>query len=94
MCKLSWTGLVHNSDTSWSWQPASRGLLRLVEFELELEDLKQLLDQLAVSRGCDDGIDAVAKLNQAEASPLVKRQAYDALQRRRPGVVERDLDIV
>jgi hypothetical protein len=97
MCRLSWTGLVHKRDTIWSWQPASSGLRRpfgrSAEPELESEDLKQFLDQLAVSRGRDHRIHAVAKLHQADATPLVKRKADDALQRRRPCVVERDLDI-
>jgi hypothetical protein len=93
MYKLSWTGLVHNSDTSWSWQPASSGLRRSGEPESESENLKQFLDQLAVSRARDHRIHAVAKLHQADSTLVVHRQAHDALQRRCPRIVERDLDI-
>ena len=61
---------------------------------LELEDLKQFLDQLAISGGRDHCIHAVAELNQADAALVVHRQAYDALERRGPGIVERHLDTV
>jgi hypothetical protein len=46
MCKLSWTGLVHNRDTIWSWYPEMASRRRAVELDpvLGLEDFKQLLD--------------------------------------------------
>src|ERR1700742_3893210 len=60
---------------------------------LDLEDLKQLLDQLAVAGGRDDRIPAIAELPQADAAVVVHRQTNDAFQRSRPGIVERDLDV-
>src|SRR6201999_2831395 len=65
MCRLNWTGLVHNSDTIWSWHPVSNGLRLPVIPDLESEDFKQLLDQLAVARACDNSIHTVAKLHQS-----------------------------
>src|ERR1700744_1456702 len=69
------------------WREVARGPV------LDLEDLKQFLDQLAVVGGRDDRIHAIAELHQADAAVVIHRQAYDALQRRGPGIVERDLDI-
>src|ERR1700676_507258 len=61
--------------------------------KLDLEDLKQFLDQLAVAGGRDDRIHAIAELHQADAAVVVHRQANDALQCRSPGIVQRDLDV-
>src|SRR5579859_1112954 len=72
---------------SCRWREVERGPM------LELEDLKQLLDQLAVVGGRDDRIHAIAELHQADAAVVVHGQADNALQGSGPGIVERDLDI-
>jgi hypothetical protein len=64
MCRLIWTGLHHNREIIPFWQPVM-GRMRRFERETDLcsEDLKQLLDQLAVARGCDDGVHTIAELH-------------------------------
>ena len=66
------------------------GSLRPIE--LWLEDFKQLLDQLAISRGRDYRIHAIAELHQAYAALVVHRQANNAFERSCASIIERDLD--
>jgi hypothetical protein len=94
MCRLSWTGLVHNREIIPFWYPAMGRLRSFVcEADLCSEDLKQFLDQLAVVSGCDDRIHTIAELHQAHPALVVHREADDSLQGSRPGVVQRHLDV-
>jgi len=93
MCRLSWTGLVHNREMIWSWYPAMGLRCFAREADLCSEDFKQFLDQLAVVGGRDDGIHTIAELHQAYPALVIHREADDSLQGSRPGVVQRHLDV-
>jgi hypothetical protein len=94
MCRLSWTGLVHNREMIPFWYPAM-GRMRCVARAADRcsEDLKEFLDQLAVVSGRDDRIHTIAELHQTYPALVVHREADDALQGSRPGVVQRHLDV-